>query len=324
MKLKLKIINIFIIVFLLLFGINFVYAADNEQNLGFQFDIEEKVYKKDDVLTLEVKANNPNNIGINVISFTLNYNNEILEINKVYDEIEDEDVQDIKAFKSWEMNYDNEMDCVTLTRTDLYKDSNETICKINFKVKKEFSTENIRITEIESAGGIKNEYNQEEEEISLKGTLDSDNNIYLSTEKYKIGENDTQNYEEGDKYIYRISPKTTITEFLANLSTNGNIRVYNADGEEETNYDKFIGTGMRLQVTKDNIVIELTISVIGDINCDGDADITDLIAIRRHIQKLQEITRKEIVLSADINEDTSIDITDLVKIRKYIQQIEKL
>lgn len=162
------------------------------------------------------------------------------------------------------------------------------------------------------------------EKLMLKGINPTTDDLYLSTEKYKIGENDTQNYEEGDKYIYRISPKTTITEFLANLSTNGNIRVYNADGEEETNYDEFIGTGMKLQVTKDDKVIELTISVIGDINCDGDADITDLIAIRRHIQKLQEITRKEIVLSADINEDTSIDITDLVKIRKYIQQIEKL
>lgn len=162
------------------------------------------------------------------------------------------------------------------------------------------------------------------EKLMLKGINPTTDDLYLSTEKYKIGENDTQNYEEGDKYIYRISPKTTITEFLANLSTNGNIRVYNADGEEETNYDEFIGTGMKLQVTKDDKVIELTISIIGDINCDGDADITDLIAIRRHIQKLQEITRKEIVLSADINEDTSIDITDLVKIRKYIQQIEKL
>ena len=162
------------------------------------------------------------------------------------------------------------------------------------------------------------------EKLMLKGINPTTDDLYLSTEKYKIGENDTQNYEEGDKYIYRISPKTTITEFLANLSTNGNIRVYNADGEEETNYDEFIGTGMKLQVTKDDKVIELTISIIGDINCDGDADITDLIVIRRHIQKLQEITRKEIVLSADINEDTSIDITDLVKIRKYIQQIEKL
>lgn len=148
--------------------------------------------------------------------------------------------------------------------------------------------------------------------------------LYLSTPKYKIGEEDTENYVEGDTNIYRISPNTTITDFISNLSTNGNISVYNANGEEEANYDELVKTGMIIKVSKDNKEIELTISVLGDTNGDGIADITDLVDVRKHIQEVNAITKKEILLSVDINEDGIIDITDLVKIRKHIQEVEML
>ena len=91
-----------LIILTMLFGINYAYAADNENtNLQFQFETEDKVYQKDDIVTLEVKINNPDQIGINVFSFALDFDKDILELNKVYDEEEDENVQDIKAYKSW-------------------------------------------------------------------------------------------------------------------------------------------------------------------------------------------------------------------------------
>ena len=153
------------------------------------------------------------------------------------------------------------------------------------------------------------------EKLMLKGINQTTDDLYLSTEKYKIGENDTQNYEEGDKYIYRISPKTTITEFLANLSTNGNIRVYNADGEEETNYDEFIGTGMKLQVTKDDKVIELTISVIGDIDGNGEVTPTDLAETIQKALGSDNLNELQ-MLSADIDENKEITPTDLAEMIK--------
>lgn len=297
-----------LIILTMLFGINYAYAADNENtNLQFQFETEDKVYQKDDIVTLEVKINNPDQIGINVFSFALDFDKDILELNKVYDEEEDENVQDIKAYKSWEMNYDEEINSVTLTRSDLYKSDNERICKINFKVKKDFKESNMNIIGIESAGGAIDTYIQEEKQIELKGNeqTEPEEDLYLKTEKYKIGEEDTNNYTNGDKYIYRVSPNTQISEFINNLSTNGNISVYNANGEEQTNYDELVGTGMILKISKGDKTIELTISVLGDIDGNGEVTPTDLAeAIQKELgaDRLIEIQ----IISIDIDENGDI------------------
>ena len=148
--------------------------------------------------------------------------------------------------------------------------------------------------------------------------------IYVTTDKYKIGQENTNEYVDGDKYLYRISPNTTITEFMNNISTNANISIYNESGEELTNYDELIKTGMTLKISKDEKNIELIVSVLGDINSDGYADISDLVAIRKHIQEIAKISEDEKSLAADINEDNSIDISDLVKVRKHIQEVETL
>lgn len=154
--------------------------------------------------------------------------------------------------------------------------------------------------------------------------------LYLSTEKYKIGENDedTSNYQDGDKYITRVSPNTTSSEFIANLKTNGNITVYKQDGSILGD-DELVGTGMTIKVTKEgNTDISLTVIVTGDVNSDGIVDITDLVKVRQQIQQLFDIDGKVTKFdekqnkAGDINEDLFIDITDLVKIRRYIQQID--
>lgn len=311
-----------LIILTMLFGINYAYAADNENtNLQFQFETEDKVYQKDDIVTLEVKINNPDQIGINVFSFALDFDKDILELNKVYDEEEDENVQDIKAYKSWEMNYDEEINSVTLTRSDLYKSDNERICKINFKVKKDFKESNMNIIGIESAGGAIDTYIQEDKQIELKGNeqTEPEEDLYLKTEKYKIGEEDTNNYTNGDKYIYRVSPNTQISEFINNLSTNGNISVYNANGEEQTNYDELVGTGMILKISKGDKTIELTISVLGDIDGNGEVTPTDLAeAIQKELgaDRLIEIQ----IISIDIDENGDITPTDMAEIIKLLLQ----
>ena len=154
--------------------------------------------------------------------------------------------------------------------------------------------------------------------------ISEEEKIYVTTDKYKIGQENTNEYVDGDKYLYRISPNTTITEFMNNISTNANISIYNESGEELTNYDELIKTGMTLKISKDEKNIELIVSVLGDINSDGYADISDLVAIRKHIQEIAKISEDEKSLAADINEDNSIDISDLVKVRKHIQEVETL
>ena len=311
-----------LIILTMLFGINCAYATDNENtNLQFQFETEDKVYQKDDIVTLEVKISNPNKIGINVFSFALDFDKDILELNKVYDEEEDEYVQDIKAYKSWEMNYDEEINSVTLTRSDLYKNDNERICKINFKVKKDFKESNMNIIGIESAGGAIDSYTQEDKQIELKGNeqTEPEEDLYLKTEKYKIGEEDTNNYTNGDKYIYRVSPNTQISEFINNLSTNGNISVYSANGEEQTNYDELVGTGMILKISKDNQTIELIISVLGDINENGKVGGDTLTELRGILYENMEVDEL-FIKSLDINGNKTIEAEDLTLIRGVLYE----
>ena len=194
------------------------------------------------------------------------------------------------------------------------------ILNFNLKVKEgltDYSNAYISIEYMEAGSSDGNEIIKENKNINY--TFTKNQELYLSTEKYKIGENNTGNYEDGDKYIYRISPETKISDFINNLSTNGNIRVYNANGEEEADYDKLIGTGMILKVTKDNQIIELVISVLGDIDGNGEVTPTDVAeSIQKEIgaDNLNELQ----ILSVDIDENKDITPTDIAEIIKLMIQ----
>ena len=157
-------------------------------------------------------------------------------------------------------------------------------------------------------------------------------NLYLRSEKYKIGENKLDEYEDGDLYLYRVTPNTTLANFKVspNCITNGNITVYKQDGTILQD-NELVGTGMKIKVTKEETTktIELSIAVTGDLNGDGEADITDLVIVRRHIQKLEQINNILLFKAGNINEDKNeetnkdeVDITDLVQIRRHIQKLE--
>lgn len=61
----------------------------------------------------------------------------------------------------------------------------------------------------------------------------------------------------------------------------------------------------------------------GDINNDGEIDITDLVILRKGLAGLVELNEKE-SLAADINKDGNVDITDLVILRKYLAGLEEI
>ena len=144
--------------------------------------------------------------------------------------------------------------------------------------------------------------------------------LYLKSQKYKIGENKVDEFEDGDIYLYRVSPNTKLSDFIANCETNGVITVYKQDGNILGN-NEIIGTGMTLLDELNGETIKLTIGVTGDLDGNGESDITDLVKVRRHIQEI-ELQTGIFAKAGDINEDNSIDITDLVKIRRHIQEIE--
>ena len=148
--------------------------------------------------------------------------------------------------------------------------------------------------------------------------------LYLSSKTYKIGENDIDNYEEGDIYLDKISPETTVSEFIDNCSTNGKITIYDAQGKALRNND-LVGTGMTIKVTRDDEEIDITAVVMGDIDGDGRTTIQDLSELNKAYLGISE---KELegarFKAADIDDSTRITATDFSELNKAILGIQKL
>lgn len=140
--------------------------------------------------------------------------------------------------------------------------------------------------------------------------------LYLSTDIYKIGENDIKNYENGDIYITKIKAETKLTDFINQLDTNGNVEVYNKKELKLTDKD-IIGTGMKLIVTKDEEKIELIIAVIGDLDGNGKITITDLSEMNKALLGIKKL-EGEYKLAADFDDNNKVTVTDLSMLNKEL------
>lgn len=144
--------------------------------------------------------------------------------------------------------------------------------------------------------------------------------LYLSSETYKIGNMDITKYQEGDKYISRIVKETTLKEYINNIVTNGDIvQVIKQDGQVLTE-NEFVGTGMKLVITKENETIELKICVKGDLSGDGKVTVTDLSALNQTVLKTIAL-QNEYRVAGDLDENTNITATDLSTLNKIILKI---
>lgn len=183
----------------------------------------------------------------------------------------------------------------------------------------------------------------EDKNISGWPTEEELNKLYLNTDVYKIGTDNTNKYEEDDRYISRVEPLTTLSSFKSNLFTNGNIKVLKPDGTElEDAEDKYVGTGMTLVVTKDEGTdkeqkIKLQISVKGDVarakqegdtsdenlKC-GDGKVTMIDINRVNLVCINKIDLEdEFKIAADMNENGNISIIDLLKMNFIVIGLNK-
>lgn len=142
--------------------------------------------------------------------------------------------------------------------------------------------------------------------------------LYLSSQKYKIGENDIDNYEDGDIYLDKVEPVTTVKDFISNCDTNGTITILNADGSQ-LKEDDLVYSGALLKDEKGDQVIHLTLIVMGDLNGDGYATLTDLVQLNlgglldiAPYSPLNEIKEK----AADVSNNGKVSITDLVRLNQ--------
>ena len=179
------------------------------------------------------------------------------------------------------------------------------------------STEKIKLLSLYDMYLVKEDGEDEEiPELNTAIWVIADDNLYLSSETYKIGDNDINNYEEGDKFISRVKAATTLEDYRNNLKTNGTIKVIKQDGTELGD-EEFVGTGMTLQVTKDEEKIELQIAVMGDLDGNGKITATDLAAINQTVLGEVEL-ENEYALAGDFDENKKFTATDLAQLNQLL------
>ncbi len=129
-----------------------------------------------------------------------------------------------------------------------------------------------------------------------------------ATEKYII--------EEG--FISRISAKTTVSQFKANVEATRDITIKDKAGNELEDTDN-IGTGAILEVGDD---LQFTLIVIGDIDGNGEIGPTDIAKLKLHcIADEEDADDAKYILTgislraADFNGNNEVTITDLAQLK---------
>ena len=106
-----------------------------------------------------------------------------------------------------------------------------------------------------------------------------------------------------------------------------NVEIYNYKGELLSD-DKYVGTGSTVKLVDENndIKMEYTIIIYGDVNGDGKINSIDLLVLQRHILEIQKLTGV-FLKSGNINKNgknpSSLDsllIQRHILGLKYIQQ----
>lgn len=143
--------------------------------------------------------------------------------------------------------------------------------------------------------------------------------------------NDNLIVDEDNSYIKYKKVKSTVSEFLTNVTVSSEARMFvsDIDGNEKTD-DDIIVTGDKLTVFAGSEKVgEYLIAVRGDANGDGRVSSSDLVQVRKHIvgwknSKTGIIEKKTGIYfyAIDMNDDGKISSSDLVRVRKVIVGID--
>ena len=153
------------------------------------------------------------------------------------------------------------------------------------------------------------------ENIILYAQWENDN-LYLKSEKYKIGENDIDNYEQGDIYLDKIEPNTTLKQFIENCDTNGVIKVIDKDGKE-LKEDDLVGTGMTIKDTRYDEEITLVAVVMGDLDGNGIVTATDFSILNKVLLRLETL-EGPYFMAGDLDDNKNLTVTDFSTINNTI------
>ena len=125
--------------------------------------------------------------------------------------------------------------------------------------------------------------------------------------------------------IKNIKKGTSVNEFNNNISLTdyNTLRIVDNIGQYEV-LDK-IGTGMQGRIIDkyNNKIINIGLSVKGDITGDGNVSLTDLVKVKGHLIE-SEILTDVYMMAADVDNNEEVTITDLVRISRDVLGIEEL
>lgn len=306
--------TIVLVVVLAIIMTPFIYSKATEEKTYIEITKDMTNYEKDKTIELTISLKNMKN-KISYIEAYIDYDKEIFE------EVTSKDFSNSLNENTLSyFSYSNKANKIVV---EFDEDTEVTeLCKLKLKVLD--NIEDISTTKFKVSHGNCYSYNDDKtiEFGDVTETFAENNDeekLYLSTEKYKIGENNIKDYEDGDKYISRITKETKLKDYINNLKTNGEITVTKEDGTKLTE-EEYVGTGMKLTVTKDKEKIELKIAVSGDLNGDGKVTATDLSTMNQTILKTTKL-ENEYKLAADLDENNNITATDLSTLNKMLLKI---
>ena len=150
--------------------------------------------------------------------------------------------------------------------------------------------------------------------------------IELDTDNYLIEAFKDKNQQQ-ILYIENIQQGTTLKAFFNNITVNGETFIYDKNGQEVTNKNEIIKTGMKLKALTEFETKEYVLVVKGDLTGDGKANISDLLKLARYLAKLDLNLDGAYYLGANIsrkpNNIFKVDISDLLKFARVLAKLDE-
>ena len=119
-------------------------------------------------------------------------------------------------------------------------------------------------------------------------------------------------YSVGDTYITKITPGTTYTDFVDNITTNQGLVITDEEGNVIPLEAK-LATGMILKV---GYTLERTLVITGDVDNNGEADFDDILQINKHRLGKAKLSGVNLLVG-DVNNDGKADFDDILQINKF-------
>lgn len=151
---------------------------------------------------------------------------------------------------------------------------------------------------INELGDIKND-----QETEIKQPINFDE--YITKAGYKVDGN----------YIKGIGSNTKIAD-IKNKIAGVNIKISDSKGNQIKD-ESLIGTGMVIDITKDDSNYKKTIIITGDVDQDGEILATDYVNIKNNIMEVLKLSDAQ-KLAADMNANAQIDAGDYIAIKNHI------